>query len=112
MSRKNNMYNKRGTSKVVLLIIGGAFFLLVIFPFYGNYLRYLVFSSLYQLRYLGAFCFFSGMFISVGAIFLKPLRKFKIIIVGIILVLIGLALGAPNLLLSLFTGSSGVKGYH
>jgi hypothetical protein len=52
------------------------------------------------------------MFISVGAIFLKPLRKFKIIIVGIILVLIGLALGAPNLLLSLFTGSSGVKGYH
>ena len=112
MSRKNNMYNKRGTSKVVWLIIGGAVFLLVIFPFFGSNLRYLVFSSLYEFRYIGAFCFSVGMVLSVGAIFLKPLRKSKVIVVGIILVVIGMALGAPNLLLSLFTGSSGVKGYH
>ena len=112
MSRKNNMYNKRGISKYTWLLIGGAFFLLVIFPFYGNYLRSLIFTSLYQFRYVGAFCFSAGMIITVCAVFFKPLRKSKVIILGIILVLVGLALGAPNLLLSLFTGSSGVKGYH
>ena len=112
LSRKNNMYNKRGTSKVVWLIMGGAFFLLVIFPFFGNNLRSLIFTSLYQFRYLGAFCFGLGMTITVCAIFLKPLRKSKVIILGIILVLIGYALGAPNLLISLFTGSGGTRGYH
>ena len=111
-SKNNNMYNKRGISKVVWLIMGGAFFLLVIFPFYGNYLRSLVFTSLYQFRYVGAACFSVGMVLSVGAIFFKPLRKLKVIVLGIILVVVGMALGAPNLLLSLITGSSGVKGYH
>lgn len=106
------MSNKRGISKYTLLLIGGAFFLLVIFPFYGNYLRSLVFTSLYQFRYLGAFCFGLGMAITVCAIFIKPFRKSKVIILGIILVLIGYALGAPNLLISLFTGSGGTRGYH
>jgi len=64
------------------------------------------------LRYFGAFSFSAGMIISICAIFLKPLRRFKIIIAGIILVVIGMALGAPNLFLSLLTGSARLKGYH
>lgn len=112
MSRKGNMYNKRGISKITLILIGGAFFLMVIFPFYGDHLRYLVFSSIYELQWLATISFSTGIAISIGAIFLKPFRKMKVIILGIILVLIGLALGAPNYLLSLFTGGPISKGYH
>lgn len=112
MSRKGNVYNKRGISKYTWIVIGGAVFLLVIFPYYGNYLRYLVFSSLYEFRYVGAASFSVGMVITVCAVFLKPFRKTKVIILGIILVVIGLALGTPNLLISLFTGGSSKRGYH
>lgn len=112
MSRKNNMYNKRGISKYTWMVIGLAVFLLVAFPFYGDYLRYLVFSGIYQLRWLATLSFAGGILIWVGAIFLKPLRKMKVLLIGIILVVIGLALGAPNYLLSLFTGGAISKGYH
>ena len=112
MSHKSNMYTNRRSSKVVWFIFGGAIFLLIVYPYFGNNFRYLISSSLEPLRYFGAFSFSAGMAISVGAIFLKPFRRFKIIIAGIILVVIGMALGAPNLFLSLFTGSSRLKGYH
>lgn len=112
MSRKGNAYNKRGISKYTWIFIGGAVFLLAIFPFYGNYLRSMVYNGIYQLRYIGLGCFSLGMCLAIGGLFLKPLRKSKIIILGIVLVLIGLALGAPNLLISLFTGSGGTRGYH
>ena len=106
------MFNKRRSSKVVWFIIGGAIFLLIVFPYFGNNFRYLISSSLEPLRYFGAFSFSAGMAISIGAICLKPFRRFKVIVAGIIFVVIGMALGAPNLFLSLFTGSARLKGYH
>ena len=115
MSRKGNMFNnnnKRGISKITWVVIGGAVFLLVIFPYYGNYLRSLIFNGFYQLRVVGVGCFFIGMALAIGGVFLKPLRKSKVIIGGIILVLVGLALDSPTLLISLFTGSGGTRGYH
>ena len=106
------MYNKRGTSKYTLIFIGGVVFLLAIFPFYGNYLRSLIHNGFYELRYIGAGSFSLGMCLAIGGLFIKPLRKSKIIIAGVILVVIGLALGAPNLLIAQFTGSGGKRGYH
>ena len=106
------MYNKRGISKYTWIFMGGAVFLLAIFPFYGNYLRSLVHNGFYQLRYIGLGCFSLGMCLAIGGLFLKPLRKSKIIIAGVILVIIGLALGDPGLLIAQFTGSGGNRGYH
>ena len=107
------MYNKRGISKYTWVVIGLAVFLLVVFPFYGDHLRYLVFSSIYDLRYIGLFSYSIGILLWVGAIFIKPLRKGKVFLIGLALVVVGMALGAPNLLLSLLTGGGPPhKGYH
>jgi len=106
---KNNMYNRRRSSKVVWVIIGVFLFALVVFPYFGNNFRYLISFSLSPLQSIGQYSIIFGVLILIVGIFMK---RSKVILVGIGLLLIGLFLGEPLNFLSLFTGGSPNSGYH
>ena len=103
------MYNKRRSSKVVWFIIGGAVFLLIVFPYFGNNFRFLISSSLSPLQSIGQNSLIIGVVILIGGIIIK---RSKIIMVGIMLIVIGLFLGDTLGFISLFTGGSPNRGYH
>lgn len=106
MSRRNN---KRGSSKVVWVIIGIFLFALVVFPYFGSNFRYLITSSLLPLRTIGQFSFLFGAILVFGGLIIK---RSKVILWGIVLLVIGMFLGDPVDFLSFFTGGSPSRGYH
>lgn len=106
---KYNISNKRRSSRVVWIILGVFLFALVVFPYFGNNFRYLVSSSLTPLQSIGNYSLIFGAIILIGGIIIK---RSKVIMVGIMLIVIGLFLGDPVNIISLFTGGSPNKGYH
>lgn len=123
--RKQNLFagRKRKSSKVLWIIIGVFVFALVVFPYFGSNLRYLISSSLTPLKNVGTLLQTLGLLIAVwgvGAIFLsthqgeRPVskRSIKITLVGFLMIVIGLFLSNPLNLTSFFTGGSNNSGYH
>lgn len=106
---KNNRYNKRRSSRIVWIIIGVLLFALVVFPYFGSNFRYLISSSLSPLQTIGSYSLIFGIVILLGGIIIK---RSKLIMVGVMLLVIGLFLGDPVNIISLFTGGSPNKGYH
>ena len=106
MSRRNN---KRGSSKVVWVIIGVLLFALVVFPYFGSNFKYLITSSLLPLRIFGQFSILFGAILVVGGLIIK---RSKVLLWGVILIVIGMFLGDPVDFLSFFTGGSPTRGYH
>ena len=106
---KYNISNKRRSSKVVWIILGVFLFALVAFPYFGSNFRYLISSSLSPLQSIGQYSLIFGVIILLGGIIIK---RSKLIMVGIMLLVIGLVLGDPVKIISLFTGGSPYKGYH
>ena len=106
---QNNKSNRRRSSKIVWIIIGVFLFALVVFPYFGNNFRYLISSSLSPLKTIGSYSLILGVVILLGGIIIK---RSKLIMVGIMLLVIGLFLGDPVNIISLFTGGSPSRGYH
>jgi uncharacterized membrane protein YczE len=106
---KNHVPNRRRSSRVVWIIIGVFLFALVVFPYFGNNFRYLISSSLSPLQSIGQYSLIFGAIILIGGIIIK---RSKVIMVGIMLLVIGLFLGDPVNIISLFTGGSPNRGYH
>ena len=114
MSRKKEKIvvggkRRRRSSKVLWILIGFVVFLLFIFPYFGNNFRYLISSSLSPLQSIGQYSLIFGVVILLGGIIIK---RSKLIMVGIMLLVIGLVLGDPAGIISLFTGGSPNQGYH
>lgn len=123
--RKQTLFTgrKRKSSKVLWFIIGVFVFALVVFPYFGSNLRYLISSTLAPLKNAGTFLQASGLVIAVwgvGAMFFSTRqgdrsvskRSVKITLVGFLMIVIGLFLSNPLNLISLFTGGSNNRGYH
>ena len=117
--RKSNMYGKRRGSKVAWVLIGFALFVLLLFPFFGDYLRGMISMSLSPLQSIGSTFQWVGILTVVLGVGIMTLpnemrrsgnkRAVKIVLVGIILIVIGLFLDNP---LSLFSEGGAGLGYH
>jgi len=103
------MGRRRKSSKVLWILIGFVVFVLFVFPYFGSNFRYLISSSLTPLQSIGQSSLIFGAVILLGGIIFK---RSKIIKVGIILLVVGLVLGDPVKIISLFTGGSPNNGYH
>ena len=117
--RKSNMYGKKRGSKVAWILIGISLFVLLVFPFFGDYLIGMISMSLNPLQSIGSTLQWVGILTvvaGVGLAFPKSegqrfggKRSVKIVLVGIILIVIGLFLDNP---LSLFSEGGAGLGYH
>jgi len=103
------MGRRRRSSKVLWILIGFVVFVLFVFPYFGSNFRYLISSSLTPLQSIGQYSLIFGIVILLGGIIIK---RSKVIMVGIMLLVIGLVLGDPVKIISLFTGGSANRGYH
>ena len=100
---------RRKSSKVLWILIGFVVFFLFVFPYFGSNFRYLISSTLTPLQSIGQYSFIFGIVILLGGIIIK---RSKLIKVGIMLLVIGLVLGDPVKIITLFTGGSPNNGYH
>lgn len=119
MSRKKKYGNGR-ISKLAIYLIGISIFVLLIFPFFGDFIRGVISSGLSPLASIGSTLLWIGILVVVvGVGMMLPAREgksigskrsIKLILVGIILIVIGLFLENP---LSLFSeGGRAGLGYH
>ena len=100
---------RRKSSKVLWILLGFVVFILFVFPYFGSNFRYLISSSMTPLESIGQYSLIFGIVILLGGIIIK---RSKLIKVGIMLLVIGLVLGDPAKIISLFTGGSSNQGYH
>jgi len=107
--KKVVMGRRRKSSKVLWILLGFVVFILFVFPYFGSNFRYLISSSLSPLQSIGQYSLIFGIVILLGGIIIK---RSKLIKVGIMLLVIGLVLGDPVKIITLFTGGSPNQGYH
>ncbi|TES98137.1 MAG: hypothetical protein E3J90_06305 [Promethearchaeota archaeon] len=124
MSRRKQILlpgRKKKSSKALWIALGVFVFALVVFPYFGNNLRYLISSSLAPLMDAGTLLQAIGLLLIVGGIggmFFRlgdqrvSKRSLKITLVGLLMLVIGLFLSNPLNLTSFFTGGSNNRGYH
>ena len=103
------MGRRRRSSKVLWILLGFVVFILFVFPYFGSNFRYLISSTLTPLQSICQYSLIFGIVILLGGIIIK---RSKLIMVGIMLIVIGLVLGDPVKIISLFTGGSSNQGYH
>jgi len=103
------MGRRRRSSKVLWILLGFVVFILFVFPYFGSNFRYLISLTLTPLQSIGQYSLIFGAVILLGGIIIK---RSKLIKVGIILLVVGLVLGDPAKIISLFTGGSSNQGYH
>ncbi len=119
MSRRKKSGNGR-ISKLSLFLIVISLFVLLVFPFFGDFIRGTISMGLAPLQSVGSTLLWIGILVVVvGVGMMLPLgegksfgskRSLKLVLVGIILIVIGLFLENP---LSLFSEGGGASlGYH
>ena len=117
--RKSNMHGKRRGSKIAWILIGISLFVLLVFPFFGDFLRGIISLVLTPLQSIGSTLIWVGILVVVVGVGLAipksegqrfgGKRSVKIVLVGIILIVVGLFLDNP---LSLFSEGGAGLGYH
>ena len=110
--RKGSMNGKRRGSRIAWILIGVSLFVLIVFPYFGNYLIGLIRSGLTPLQSVGSNLWWIGallVVVGIGGMIRKSRRSVKILLVGILLIVIGLFLNNP---LSLLTEGGSGLGYH